>query len=67
MPTTIQISNQTRQLLEILKEKQNAKSLDIIIKSMAEEKTKIPKSMFGAYKNLKSWNKEKDRIKLGDE
>ena len=63
MKTTIQVSNQTRHLLEILKERKKAKSLNIVIKNLAEKEAKIPKSMFGIYPDLKPWKKETDRPK----
>lgn len=62
MATTIQITNATKQLLEILKKKENAPSYDKIIYELAKKDTKISKSMFGSVKGLK-WNK-KDRIQL---
>jgi len=60
MSTTIQISNTTKQMLEQLKKKENAKSYDEIINNLMKKHTKIPKSMFGALKG-KGWTKE-DRL-----
>ena len=62
MATTIQISNATKQLLEILKKQDNAQSYDKIINQLANERTKVSKSMFGTVKGFK-WSK-KDRLKL---
>ncbi len=60
MATTIQVSDTTKQMLDMLKEKRQAKTHDILIQQLLERETKIPRSMFGAIKGLK-WNKEKDR------
>ena len=64
MTTTIQISNETKQLLEILKKQENVNTYDKIIYELAKEHTKISKSMFGNIKGLR-WNK-KDRLKLNE-
>ncbi len=65
MATTIQISDETKQLLEHLKTEEEAPSYDQVIKILLEEHTKIPKSMFGVGKEMKSWSK-KDRMNLHD-
>ena len=60
MPTTIQVSDTTRQVLERLKEQQHAASYDQIIQQLVQKQNKVPTSMFGALKGLK-WKKE-DRM-----
>ena len=60
MPTTIQVSETTKQLLDMLKEKKQAKTHDMVIQQLVQAEMKIPDSMFGAVKGLK-WKKEEDR------
>jgi len=59
MATTIQVSDTTKQMLDSLKEKRQAKTHDILIKQLLESETNVPKSMFGAMKGTK-WKKEED-------
>lgn len=63
MSTTIQISDETKQLLEHVKTQEEAPSYDEVIKILLEKHTKIPKSMFGVGKGMKLWSK-KDRMVL---
>ncbi len=58
MPTTIQISTTTKQMLNMLKEKEQMETYDKIIQKLLEEKLKIPDSMFGVAKGLSKWKKE---------
>ena len=58
MPTTIQVSGTTKQLLDMLKEKKRIKTHDQLIQHLLEEEIGVPKSMFGAAKGLKKWSKE---------
>lgn len=62
MPTTIQVSDSTKRILEMLKEKEKADSYDAVISKIAKEKLKLPKSMFGRVK-LTPYSREKDRLK----
>jgi hypothetical protein len=64
MPTTIQVSDTTKQLLDMLKEKRQAKSHDIVLQQLLESEAKIPKSMFGTLKGMK-WKKE-DRFDFNE-
>ena len=57
MATTIQVSENTRQLLESYKKKIHASSYDLVIKKIMHEKMKIPVSLFGAAKGMK-WSKD---------
>lgn len=57
MATTIQVSDTTKQMLEMLKEKKQMRTHDQLIQHLIEEKIAVPKSMFGAIKGLK-WKKE---------
>ena len=62
MPTTIQVSETTKQLLEKYKEEENAASYDEVILNTLSQKKKIPNSMFGIDKGMR-WKKE-DRLKF---
>lgn len=50
MPTTIQVTEMTRQRLELAKRKLGAKSLDETIQRMLDQQSPAPKSMFGSLK-----------------
>lgn len=65
MPTTVQISDTTRQKLEMLKEQEGLKTLDDVISKIADKELKSPKSMFGKAK-ISSWKKT-DRMKFHGE
>ena len=62
MATTIQVSDATRQLLELLKVKRKAASFDQVIDELAREKVGVPHSMFGSVKGLQ-WKKQ-DRMRF---
>ena len=64
MTTTIQVSMGTKQMLDFVKKKQHLKTYDSLIQKILQEHAAIPKSMFGAAKGMKKWNKEEDRLKL---
>ncbi|OHA80182.1 MAG: hypothetical protein A2675_02440 [Candidatus Yonathbacteria bacterium RIFCSPHIGHO2_01_FULL_51_10] len=65
MATTIQVQDDTKQLLDI--HKPSGKTYDEFIKEIVREKFKVPKSMYGAYKGkLGQWTK-KDRMEDRDE
>lgn len=63
--TTVQISDKTRQKLEILKEQERLKTLDEVISKIADKELKVQKSMFGKA-NVSPWKKS-DRMKFHDE
>lgn len=65
MPTTVQISDKTRQKLEILKEQEGVRTLDEVISRIADKELKTPKSMFGKAK-ISPWKKS-DRMKFHGE
>ena len=60
MTTTIQVSDETKQLLQMIREREDAKSYDEVIQHVLKTHAQVPKSMFGALKGFK-W-KKKDRI-----
>jgi len=61
---TITVSLKTHKELEELKMKIGAKSFDVLLSTLAEEKISVKKSMFGAAKGIKSAfsRDHKDRI-----
>ena len=65
VPTTVQISETTRQKLEVLKTQEGLKTLDEVISKIADKELKIPKSMFGKAK-ISPWRKS-DRMKFHGE
>lgn len=64
MMTTIQISGTTKQLLEILKQKEHAKTYDHVIQNLLRKQQQLPTSLFGSMKGMK-WKKE-DRLELNE-
>lgn len=58
MSTTIQVSDTTKQLLDMLKEKKQIKTNDKLIQYLLDDKMDVPKSMFGAARGLGRWKKE---------
>lgn len=58
VPTTVQVSEKTLQMLNKLKEEMGASSHDKVIKTLISERKKIPRSMFGANPKLKPFSKE---------
>ncbi|MBI2141525.1 hypothetical protein HYU16_03820 [Candidatus Woesearchaeota archaeon] len=59
MATTIQVSDTTKQMLDLLKEKKQMRTHDKLIQNLIEEEVAVPKSMFGALKGKKlKWTKE---------
>ncbi len=66
MPTTIQVSETTKQLLEIAKKNKQAPSYDQVIEELLKKDLKVPNSMFGANPGL-SWSKKENRMKFHHE
>lgn len=62
MATTIQVSEETRQLLEVIKEEQHVASLDEAISMVVHKHLKIPRSLSGKFKGM-GWKKS-DRLVL---
>ena len=61
MQTTIRVEEDVVKILEDLKNKENAKSYNDVIKKLLE-KNEI--SMFGADKKLKKWKEPEDRARF---
>ncbi len=64
MTTTIQISDHTRQLLEVTKKRYGTKSFDETLLKLLEERSKPPKSMFGSLKGKIKPFTRKDRLEM---
>lgn len=58
--TTIQVDRKTLQILDIVKRKYKAPSYDKTILRLTEKEIKVPKSMFGAYPNLKKFVRDEN-------
>jgi predicted CopG family antitoxin len=58
MPTTVQVNENTLQMLNKAKEEMGAKSHDEVIKKLLIERKKIPCSMFGSNPKLSSFTQE---------
>jgi len=64
MTTTIQVSDNTKQLLERMKKEQKERSYDAVIQHLVRKDLKVAESMFGAVKGT-VWKKS-DRLKFHD-
>jgi len=62
MVTTIQVSDETKYLLQLLKEKEHADSYDKVLQQVLKKQIPAPKSMFGTLKGIK-WKKQ-DKMEL---
>jgi hypothetical protein len=60
VPTTVQVDEKTLQMLNRLKEEMKARSHDEVIKTLISERKKIPRSMFGSNRKLKTFSVEDD-------
>lgn len=58
MPTTVQVSEKTLQMLNELKKEMKARSHDAVIKSLISKRKRIPNSMFGSNRRLKPFSRE---------
>jgi predicted CopG family antitoxin len=58
MPTTVQVSEKTLQMLNELKEEMKARSHDEVIKKLISKRKRIPGSMFGSNRKLRPFSRE---------
>ena len=58
MSTTVQVSTETRRLLEKLKKEMGLGSYDEVIGKLAKKQTGTPGSLFGACKGSKHFERE---------
>ncbi len=64
MATTIQVSETTRHMLELAKNRTGAKSFDEALQRLLEEQLDLPKSMFGTLKGKLKPFSRKDRLEM---
>lgn len=64
MATTIQVSEKTRQMLEMAKNRMGAKSLDETIEKAISDHLNAPKSMFGKLKGKMKPFARKERLEM---
>lgn len=55
MTTSVQVSERTLQLLNKLKQEEGLKSHDQVIRELISERKKIPLSMFGSNRRLRTF------------
>jgi len=58
LPTTVQVNEKTLQTLNKIKKEMKANSHDQVIKTLIVERKKIPRSMFGSNRKLKTFTKD---------
>lgn len=58
MPTTVQVDEKTLLMLNKIKKEMKANSHDQVIKTLIIERKKIPRSMFGSNRRLKTFTKD---------
>jgi hypothetical protein len=58
LPTTVQVDEKTLQMLNKIKKEMKANSHDQVIKTLIVERKKIPRSMFGSNRKLKTFTKD---------
>jgi len=58
--TTVQVTEETRRLLEKLKKELGLNSYDDVIKKLAKPKAGVPESLFGACKGSAHFVREKE-------
>ncbi|MBS3090904.1 hypothetical protein J4217_00465 [Candidatus Pacearchaeota archaeon] len=63
METTIAVKESTAQILARLRERMKARSMDEVIITILKKGSEIPKSQFGADRDIKSFSR-KDRAKF---
>jgi len=58
LPTTVQVDEKTLLMLNKIKKEMKANSHDQVIKTLIIERKKIPRSMFGSNRRLKTFTKD---------
>lgn len=61
MPTTIQVSEETKRMLEGLKKEKGARSYDELISRLVRPVAGVPKSIFGACKGSRRFRREDEK------
>ncbi|MGI0081664.1 MAG: hypothetical protein ACRECH_18845 [Nitrososphaerales archaeon] len=57
MSTTVEVKRNTAKLLEEIKQKYKAKSLDEAIRKLIEKAENVPETMFGAHPKMESFTR----------
>ena len=57
MSTTVEVKRNTAKLLQEIKQKYKAKSLDEAIRKLIEKAENLPETMFGAHPKMKSFTR----------
>jgi hypothetical protein len=65
LPATVHVDEKTLQMLNKIKKETSARSHDQVIKSLILEQEKIPSSMFGSNRKLKTFTDE-DKAEFHD-
>ena len=60
MPTTVQVDDDTRRLLEKLKNERGLESYDDVIRWLIESKAGLSRSLFGAAKGSRRFERERE-------
>jgi predicted CopG family antitoxin len=60
MPTTVQVSEETRRLLGKLKKSMGLNSYEQVIKNLVKSKENVPESLFGVCKGSAHFKREKE-------
>ena len=61
MPTTIQVSDETKKMLDVLKRERRVKSYDELINGLVRPVTGIPKSIFGSCRGSRRFRREMEK------
>jgi len=61
MPTTIQVRDETKKLLDALKRERKLRSYDELIGSLIRPVAGVPKSVFGACKGSRRFEREVEK------
>lgn len=61
MPTTIQVSDETKKLLDALKKDRHLGSYDEVISGLIRPIAGIPRSIFGACKGSRRFEREEEK------
>ncbi|MDV3278453.1 MAG: hypothetical protein LYZ69_08325 [Nitrososphaerales archaeon] len=61
MPTTIQVSDETKKLLDSLKKERRLRSYDQVISGLVRPLSGIPKSIFGACRGSRRFERESEK------
>ena len=61
MPTTIQVSEETKKMLDGLKRENGARSYDEVISRLVRPVAGVPRSIFGACRGSRGFRREEEK------